>query len=96
MAIFLVVPAVVPFTSSGVSLRDAIEQASQQNGGAISYNALPNGEFLVKYKGTSRQLSDALNITEGETIPSVVLSINSYYGRASTDIWEWFEANWES
>lgn len=57
---------------------------------------LPNGEWLVSYTGTSRQLSDELGISDHESASALVLNFSSYWGRASKDIWEWVSANDET
>ena len=53
--------------------------------------ALPRGEWLVAYQGTTRQLSDDLNISDNKSASALVLSISSFWGRANPDIWEWFK-----
>lgn len=51
--------------------------------------------WLIKFEGTSVQLSTLLGITgqeEGEKSlvgPAIVTLIGSYYGRGMTDMWEW-------
>lgn len=57
---------------------------------------LPNGEWLVAYDGTSRQLSDALGVTDSEATSAIILNFSAYWGRASTDIWEWIKENGEA
>jgi hypothetical protein len=47
--------------------------------------ALPGGEWLVSYEGTSRQLFDELGIDSSV----LVLNFAGYWGKASQDIWEW-------
>ena len=49
------------------------------------------GQWLVAGSGTSVDVSNILGITTGETSSGIVVSINSYYGRASTNIWEWLK-----
>lgn len=86
MAIFLIVPTE---TRADSPLEQVIDQHS------MNYYALPAGEFLVSFAGTSRQLSDLLGISEGHTDSAIVAAISSYYGRTSTDTWEWISANWD-
>jgi hypothetical protein len=83
MAVFLIVP-----TSDG-AVAAQIEQTMPGQ-----FYALPRGEFLVKYAGTSKSLSDALGITDGANGAAVVASLSGYYGRASTDVWEWMKQHW--
>lgn len=49
------------------------------------------GQWFVAASGTSVDVSNTLGITTGATSTGIVLSINSYYGRASTNIWEWLK-----
>lgn len=86
MSLFLIAP------TSTNSDRFKVELEKQQ----LAFYALPRGEFLVNFTGTSKQLCDKIGITDEKTGSAVVVAISSYYGRASTDIWEWMESNWES
>lgn len=52
---------------------------------------LPGGVWLVSSEGTTRTLSDALGLSEGNPVSGVVLSVGSYWGRATKDVWEWIE-----
>lgn len=56
---------------------------------------LPNGEWLVSYDGTSKQLSDELGISENKNASALVLNFSAYWGRASNDIWEWIKEHGE-
>jgi len=52
------------------------------------------GQWFVVGTGTAREISDKLKIT-GEPSDSgvaVVVAISGYYGRASSQIWEWVAA----
>lgn len=85
MAIFLVVPT-VPKAEIKPELKAKV--------GAYPHYSLPNGEYLVSFSGTSRELSDALEVTEGKNGTAVIVSVGSYYGRATNDVWEWMSAHW--
>jgi hypothetical protein len=70
---------------------------------AGDFYELPNGRgWLISYRGTSVELSNFLGITgfpEGgsPTLTSVLITAaSSYYGRASSDIWEWLKVRFES
>ncbi len=41
---------------------------------------------------TTKELSDAFGITDGSVSSAVVVRVENYFGRASTDIWEWIAA----
>lgn len=88
MAVFIIVPT-VPKAEVKPSLKAAIVASN------LPHYPLVNGETLVAFKGTSKELSNLLQISEGQNGPAIVASIGSYYGRASTDIWEWVSANWD-
>lgn len=50
---------------------------------------LENGDWLVSYSGTSKQLSEELGVSDGSSGNAVVLNFVGYWGLASNDIWEW-------
>ena len=49
------------------------------------------GLWFVAGDGTSVDVSNILGISTGDTGSVIVVSINSYYGRASTNTWEWLK-----
>jgi hypothetical protein len=53
------------------------------------------GQWFVAGNGTSVDVSNLLGITagptKGTTDGAIVASINSYYGIASTNVWEWLK-----
>lgn len=49
--------------------------------------------WLVAYDGTSRQLSDALGISDGNFGSALVLNFSGHWGRAPSDLWEWIAQN---
>lgn len=51
--------------------------------------ALNPGQWIVIASGTAKEISDHLGITDGSTGDAVVVAGTSYYGRASSQIWEW-------
>lgn len=75
-----------------INNKQAIDDAIKARFGNNSYR-LPNGEWLVNYDGTSRQLSDHVGITDGKLGSAIVLNFSGYWGRASKDIWEWLKVN---
>ncbi len=50
---------------------------------------LENGDWLVAYIGTSKQLSDELDVTNGDKGVVIILNFHGYYGFAKNSIWEW-------
>lgn len=66
------------------------------------YELPSNAGWLIHYKGTSIELSNLIGITGQEkgvasAIGSVlIVPFTSYYGRASTAMWEWLKTRFES
>ena len=48
-------------------------------------HALPRGEWIVAYEGTSRQLFEKIGIKN----EIVIVNFSGYWGVASKDLWEW-------
>lgn len=89
MAIFLIVPTAQP-----AEIKKALEQKDRD--GLLDFKELPHSEFLVSYKGTSEELSNITGISDASSGLGIVVRVDSYYGRASTDIWEWIKSRLES
>ncbi len=53
---------------------------------------LSNNAWIVIADSTAKGISDQLGITDGSVGTGVVLLFTSYYGRASTQLWEWVAA----
>lgn len=47
------------------------------------------GQWIIADSGTSKDVSDKLGITTGTVGSAIIVSFSGYYGRASTNIWEW-------
>lgn len=52
--------------------------------------------WLVSDDITTKEVSDKLDISEGGSGSAVVVSTNGYFGRASTNIWEWMKTKLET
>ena len=52
---------------------------------------ISKGVWLVSSPGTARQLSDKLGVSDGELGAAIIFSMGNYYGRASTEIWDWIK-----
>lgn len=50
------------------------------------------GQWLVADSGTAKEVSDKLEITDGRSTTAVVLAVSGYFGRYSTNLWEWMRA----
>lgn len=50
-------------------------------------------EWLVAARGaTAKEISDRLGITDGKNGSAIIFAIAGYFGRASSQIWEWLAA----
>lgn len=87
MGTFVIIP-----TWQSTEQKSALKNAIVSNFDTKSYE-LPEGEFLVSYDGTSKQLSDLLDISDGKLGSALVLSFSGYWGRSSKDLWEWLDVN---
>lgn len=50
------------------------------------------GQWLIVGEGTAREISNKIGITGIEPPPigaSIVFSVSGYFGRASSEVWEW-------
>lgn len=56
---------------------------------------LGSGEYLVSAVGSAKDVSDKLGISDGPTGPAIVFRMLNYFGRASTEIWDWIKAKAE-
>ena len=58
------------------------------------------GQWLVSAKGTAKEISDKLGITNDERkpgiTPAMVVKSDGYYGRAAGNIWEWMKVKIET
>ena len=59
---------------------------------------LGNNEWLISSNGTAKTVSDVLGITAqpSKSGNAIVFSMESYYGRAGTNIWEWIKTKSEA
>lgn len=85
MAIFLITPF-----SGQVPLDAEIKSAISEH----ERYPLKSGGWLIKFDGTSKELSDKLKITsdtpaDASIATAMVAAISGYYGRGPTDMWEW-------
>jgi len=53
---------------------------------------LLSGQWLLVAEGTAKSVSDSLGISDGTTGTAVIVLFTSYFGRASTQVWEWLAA----
>lgn len=75
---------VIPLSKENQLLNELIPEKF----GKDSYQ-LANGDWLLSYSGTSKQLSDEIGISDDDKANAIVLSFAGYWGRATPDVWEW-------
>lgn len=94
MPVFVVLPQ---NESAQRNLPDAVAKAYPD-----ASKKLSNHNWLVAAKESAQDVSANLGITvkndrgPGPTGTAMVLEVASYYGRATTDIWDWVKAKWEA
>jgi hypothetical protein len=47
------------------------------------------GQWMVAARGTAKELSDGLGISDGRVGTVIVITVGAYWGRGSNDVWEW-------
>jgi len=54
-------------------------------------------QWMISAKGTVKQISDTLGVSvqENPIGSAVLLSISGYWGRASTELWDWMKVKME-
>ena len=55
-----------------------------------------SGQWLVAAPSTAKEVSDKLQITDGQNGAAVVVNVASYFGRAEPTVWEWIRTKWAS
>jgi hypothetical protein len=70
---------------------DALLEKSVKEQFPNNYFEMGRNRWIVAGEGTARAISDKLGITgDNHTIgSSVVFGISGYFGRASSEMWEW-------
>lgn len=76
--------AVLGQLDNAETLGNAIKQKFPE-----AHYPLANNTWIVIADSTAKGISDQLGITDGSIGAGVVLLFTSYYGRASTQLWEW-------
>ena len=55
----------------------------------------PGLYFVSGGNATTKDVSDALGISDGPINYGLVATIGSYYGRLPSHVWEWLSKNWQ-
>ena len=65
-----------------------------------SHIKVDDDEWLISARGTAVEVSNDLGITapDSKTVtgPAMVFSMANYYGRATTEIWDWIKTKLET
>jgi len=51
--------------------------------------AIGPNQWLLVARGTAKEICDQMELSDGSHGSAVVVAFTSYYGRASTAIWDW-------
>ena len=59
------------------------------------------GEWILSASGTAKEVSDKLGVTTGTPAATpvgtaMIFSMSSYFGRATTEIWDWIKVKAEA
>jgi hypothetical protein len=55
------------------------------------YLKVAPGQYLVAGRSTVVDVSNILGITDGSNGSGIIFATSAYYGRASTNIWDWIK-----
>jgi hypothetical protein len=55
------------------------------------YLKVATGQYLVAGRSTVIDVSNILGITDGTNGTGIIFSTSAYYGRASTNTWDWIK-----
>jgi hypothetical protein len=83
------------FSVTALSNEAQIEAAVKRVYPNDHFKLAPN-QFLVAARGTSKDVSDALDISTGKTGLGVIATMSGYFGYAPTNIWEWIKVKSEA
>jgi hypothetical protein len=92
MPIYLIVPLTPMSSSEPLKLDEAIESVIESKD---RYQLPFQRGWLVHFPGTTIEVSNLIGISRADktetakTEPALVTMVPSYYGRASTDVWDW-------
>ncbi len=57
---------------------------------------LQEDEWLVAANLTAKEVADHLGVSEGENGSAIIFKMSGYYGRATTDVWDWIKTKSEA
>ena len=78
-----------------IALKNAPALAAKIRDMELTSLSLTDDSWLAVYGGTTREFAEALGIRSGEIgVAGLVVPVENYSGRASSDVWEWLKVNW--
>jgi L-ascorbate metabolism protein UlaG (beta-lactamase superfamily) len=88
----------VPLSADTSALDSAVEQRISSS--ADRYKLQTNSGWLIKFDGTTVELSNKIGVTGQEKgvapLGSVIfVPVSGYYGRGPNDMWEWLKTRLE-
>lgn len=86
MAIF-----VVCRVSNGPAVEGALKAAFPDD-----HLKIADKEWLISSSATPKDVSDRLGISDGKNGSGIVFTTGGYFGRATTEVWDWIKAKAES
>ncbi|HRO20801.1 hypothetical protein [Alcaligenes phenolicus] len=82
----------IAITANAAQVTERIEKIFQEE----RRFRLADDKWFVVFDGMSRELAEEIGIRSNPAIGAgVVLPVDSYSGRASTQMWEWLKLNME-
>jgi hypothetical protein len=76
--------------SDSTKLERAIEDVYPED-----HLKLQDDEWLISGGSTAQEVSDRLGVSSGDNGSAMIFRMGSYYGRASTNIWDWIKTKSE-
>jgi hypothetical protein len=91
MPVYLAIPLIADNSSLNAAVVKHIPSSADR------YQLQASRGWLIKFGGTTVELSDHLELTgqqKGEGSPvgsALIVPVSNYYGRGPTDMWEWLK-----
>ena len=90
---------ITPLTDNAIKVGESVKRHFSE---AAWYELPFSAGWFVRFNGTTVELSKKLEVTgqtDGATNPigsTLITHIVAYYGRGSTDMWEWLKTRFEA
>jgi len=89
----------IPLIPTSEPLNQAVEQHFDQ---ADRHKLQNDRGWLIKYSGTSIELSNFIGLTGQEPgvqsplVSAIIVPVSTYYGRGPGEMWEWLKTRLEA